>query len=428
MSAMAMFRQLSLPARCQASILQWGKDLTEMHLDKVTRGDIRRFFQQQQILVFAAVAVFALLSVLKIPSHLWTCLVFALCIGNLMFPIMIRLDRYYSRLTFPLNWLVRLLILAVVSFGTVIVATGVIYALLMEPGERTRASVIADIRLGTVAAFIVGIVSQLYGGMKTRLESQNVVLREAVQTRTFQLEEQERELETAREIQGRLIPARIPQLLNLEIVGSYQPARVVGGDYFDVIKFSDTRVAVCIADVVGKGIAAALLMANVQAAVKAFAVENAAPSEICAQLNRVLCSNLALGKFVTFFYCVIDTTARTLAYSNAGHCFPLLHRSRGNAELLGEGGIVLGIFPESKYWDVTVQFDPGNKVLLFTDGITEATNTRDEEYGEARLRQRLDIDTSSETEAMHRKLMQEVSDFCLGNFADDATLVLISFL
>jgi sigma-B regulation protein RsbU (phosphoserine phosphatase) len=152
-----------------------------------------------------------------------------------------------------------------------------------------------------VAAFIVGIVSQLYGGMKTRLESQNVVLREAVQTRTFQLEEQEKELETAREIQGRLIPARIPQLPNLEIVGSYQPARVVGGDYFDVIKFSDTRVAVCIADVVGKGIAAALLMANVQAAVKAFAVENVAPSEICAQLNRVLCSNLALGKFVTFF-------------------------------------------------------------------------------------------------------------------------------
>lgn len=399
-----------------------------MPLDKVARGDIRRFFQQQQILVFAAVAVFALLSVLKIPSHLWTCLVFALCVGNLMFPIMIRLDRYYSRLTFPLNWLVGLLVLAVVSFGTVIVATGVIYALLMEPAARTRASVVADIQLGTVAAFIIGIVSRLYGGMKTRLESQNVVLQEAVQTRTFQLEEQEKELETAREIQGRLIPARIPQLPNLEIVGSYQPARVVGGDYFDVIKFSNTRVAVCIADVVGKGIAAALLMANVQAAVKAFAVENVAPSEICAQLNRVLCSNLALGKFVTFYYCVIDTTARTLAYSNAGHCFPLLHRSRGNAELLGDGGIVLGIFPDSKYWDVKVQFDPGNKVLLFTDGITEATNSRDEEYGEARLRQRLDVDSSSETAALHRKLMQEVSDFCLGNFADDATLVLISFL
>ena len=204
---------------------------------------------------------------------------------------------------------------------------------------------IADIRLGTVVAFIVGITYQLYSSMKTRLESQNVVLQEAVRIGTFQLEQQEKELETAREIQARLIPTRIPQLPNLEIVGSYQPARVVGGDYFDVIKFNETRVAVCVADVVGKGIAAALLMANVQASVKAFAAENVAPSEICAQLNRVLCSNLAPDKFVTFFFCVIDTTARTLRYSNAGHCFPLLHRSPGNVEVLGEGGTVLGIFP-----------------------------------------------------------------------------------
>ena len=399
-----------------------------MPLDKVARSGVRHFFLRQQVLVFAAVAVFALLSVLKISSHFWTCLVFALCVGNLMFPIMRRLERYYSRLPVPLYWLVGLPILAMVSFGTVIVATAVIYALLMKPEERTRANVTADIWLGTMVAFIVGMVSQFYAVMKNRFESQNVVLQEAVQTRTSQLEQQEKELETAREIQARLIPTRIPQLPNLEIVGSYQPARGVGGDYFDVIQFSETRVAVCVADVVGKGIAAALLMANVQAVVKAFAAENVAPSEICAQLNRVLCSNLAPGKFVTFFYCVIDTITRTLTYSNAGHCFPLLHRSTGNTGVLGDGGIVLGIFPDSKYWDVTVQFDPGDKVLLFTDGITEATNTRDEEYGEARVRQGLDGDSRSNTATMHRKLMQEVTDFCLGNFADDATLVLISFL
>ena len=122
------------------------------------------------------------------------------------------------------------------------------------------------------------------------------------------------------------------------------------------------------------------------------------------------------------------TIARTLTYSNAGHCFPVLHRSIGNTEVLGDGGIVLGIFPDSKYWAVTVEFDPGDKVLLFTDGITEATNTRDEEYGEARLRVGLDGDSSINTATMHRKVMQEVTDFCLGNFADDATLVLISFL
>jgi len=398
-----------------------------MPLDRMTRSGVRRFFQQQQVMVFAAVAVFALLSVLKVPTHLWACLVFALCIGNLMFPIMNRLSRYYSRLAFPFNWLLGLLVLAIVSIGTVIVATGVIYWLLMGPTTRTHANAAADIRLGTMVTFLVGIVYQLYSSMKTRLESQNVLLQEAVQTGTLQLEQQDKELETAREIQARLIPTRIPQLPNLEIVGSYQPARAVGGDYFDVIKFTETRVAVCVADVVGKGIAAALLMANVQAAVKAFAAENVAPSEVCVQLNRVLCSNLAPDKFVTFFYCVIDTVARTVRYSNAGHCFPLLHRSRGEVEVLGEGGIVLGVIPSAKYWDVAIRLDPGNKMLLFTDGITEATNPRGDEYGEDRLRQGLDGD-ECETATMHRKLMQEVSDFCRGNFADDATLVLISFL
>jgi len=399
-----------------------------MPLHKTTRSTVRDFFQQQQVLVFAAVAVFAVLSVLKVSTHLWANVVFALCIGNLMFPIMNRLGRYFSRLVFPLNWVVGLLILAVVSLGTVLVATGVIYVFLMQPAMRTPSNVIADVQLGTLVTFIVGIVYQVYSSMKTKLESQNVVLQAAVQTGASQLEQQEKELETAREIQARLIPARIPQLPNLEIVGSYQPARLVGGDYFDVIKFTETSVAVCVADVVGKGIAAALLMANVQAVVKAFAAETVSPSEICAQLNRVLCSNLAPDKFVTFFYCVIDTAAKTLRYSNAGHCFPLLHRCRGDVRVLSDGGIVLGIFPDAKYSDVAVHLEPGNKLLLFTDGITEATNPRSEEYGEDRLRRELDDDPSGETATLHHKLMQDVSEFCQGNFADDATLVLISFL
>jgi len=399
-----------------------------MPLHKTTRSTVRDFFQQQQVIVFAAAAVFAVLSVLKVSTHLWANVVFALCIGNLMFPIMNRLGRYFSRLVFPLNWVVGLLILAVVSLGTVLVATGVIYVFLMQPAMRTPSNVIADVQLGTLVTFIVGIVYQVYSSMKTKLESQNVVLQAAVQTGASQLEQQEKELETAREIQARLIPARIPQLPNLEIVGSYQPARLVGGDYFDVIKFTETSVAVCVADVVGKGIAAALLMANVQAVVKAFAAETVSPSEICAQLNRVLCSNLAPDKFVTFFYCVIDTAAKTLRYSNAGHCFPLLHRCRGDVRVLSDGGIVLGIFPDAKYSDVAVHLEPGNKLLLFTDGITEATNPRGEEYGEDRLRRELDDDPSGETATLHHKLMQDVSEFCQGNFADDATLVLISFL
>ena len=179
-----------------------------MPLHKMTRSTVRDFLQQQQVLVFAAVAVFAVLSVLKISTHLWANVVFALCIGNLMFPIMKRLARYYSRLAFPLNWVVGLLVLAVVSLGTVIVASGVIYTSFMQREMRTPSNVNADIRLGTLVTFIVGVVYQVYSSMKSKLESQNVVLQAAVQTGTSQLEQQEKELETAREIQADSFPRR----------------------------------------------------------------------------------------------------------------------------------------------------------------------------------------------------------------------------
>jgi hypothetical protein len=211
----------------------------------------------------------------------------------------------------------------------------------------------------------------MYGNMKDTLQTQNIRLQQAVRTGEARLEQQDKDLAIAREIQAGLIPSQIPQLDELRIAASWQPARAVGGDYFDVIKLGEQRIAVCIADVVGKGIAAALLMANVQAGVKAFAAENTHPSEMCERLNRVLCSNLAPGKFVTFFWCVIDTGARTLSYCNAGHCLPLLSRATGKVEVCGEGGIVLGIFPDSIYETAIIQFEPGDKMLLFTDGITK---------------------------------------------------------
>ena len=151
-------------------------------LSQDSRSTVRDFLQQQQVLVFAAVAVFAVLSILKVSTHLWANVVFALCIGNLMFPIMKRLGRYYSQLAFPLNWVVGLLVLAFVSLGTVIVATGIIYTSFMRHAMRTASNVTADIRLGTLVTFIVGVVYQVYASMKSKLESQNVVLQAAVQT------------------------------------------------------------------------------------------------------------------------------------------------------------------------------------------------------------------------------------------------------
>ncbi len=340
--------------------------------------------------------------------------------------IMTRFHRYYANHAFPLNWLVFLPLLALVGFVSAAVATAVVYWLL-PPSARTGVHVSDNIRISTLITIIIGVVAYTYRKMKTRLETQNITLQQEVQNSSARLEQQEKELEIAREIQAGLIPKDIPQLDELQIVASWRPARAVGGDYFDVIKLNDHRMAICIADVVGKGIAAALLMANVQAAVKAFTTPAISPADMCTRLNQALCSNLASGKFVTFFFCVVDTEAKTLTYCNAGHCLPLLAHATGKLDDCGEGGTVLGIFPDSNYENGILPLEPGDKFLLFTDGISEAINPIGEEYGEARLREKLLASSGPEIAALHRELMKEVSDYCTGDFADDATVVLVSF-
>jgi serine phosphatase RsbU (regulator of sigma subunit) len=391
------------------------------------RFDGGRFFRQQQLYVFVGVALFVVISALRLSTHLWTVLVYSLCIGNVAVPLVSRFEPYYGRLAFPFNWLVYLPVLGLASVVSASAATFLIYWLILDPSLRTREKISTDIRFGALITLLIGIGYYIYRNMRVSLETQNVTLQHALRTGEERLERQEKELETAREIQTRLIPRELPQFDDLEISASWQPAQAVGGDYFDVIKLNDRRVAICIADVVGKGIAAALLMANVQSAVRAFATENAEPSEICDRLNRVLCSNLAPGKFVTFLYCIVDTRARTLTYSNAGHCFPLLARASGPVEALQEGGLVLGIIPESRYVDSVVPLEAGDNLLLFTDGITEATNSAGEEFGETRLRTSLSTLVNSGVDDVHSKLMEEASQFCGGNFADDATVVLVSY-
>jgi phosphoserine phosphatase RsbU/P len=390
------------------------------------RIDAGRFFRQQQLYVFVGVLLFAVISALRLSTHLWTVLVYSLCIGNVAVPIVRRFERYYARRTFPFNWLVYLPVLALAGLVSASVATFLIYWLILDPSLRTYDKISTDIRFGALVTVIIGIGYYIYRNMRATLEAQNVTLQHALQTGEAKLERQEKELETARDIQARLIPAQLPEFNDLRISASWQPAQAVGGDYFDVIKLNDRRVAICIADVVGKGIAAALLMANVQSAVRAFATENAPPSDICDRLNRVLCNNLAPGKFVTFLYCTVDTRAGTLTYSNAGHCFPLLARAAGPVAVLQENGLVLGVMPESQYIDSVLPLEPKDNLLLFTDGITEATNSEGEEFGEARLRTSLSTLVNSGVDDFPSKLMREVSLFCGGNFADDATVVLLS--
>jgi phosphoserine phosphatase RsbU/P len=238
----------------------------------------------------------------------------------------------------------------------------------------------------------------------------------------------DRNCNRAREIQQSLLPTEIFQVPGFEIDGAWEPARVVGGDYFDVIRLSDTRVAICIADVVGKSVSAALLMASVQASVRAFAGESTSPSSLCARVNSVLCSSIGTGKFVTLFYGVLDSEQRTLSYANAGHLLPLLMRTDGEIQPLENGGGVLGIFPGWKYENSLLRFEPGDRLLLFTDGITEAGLPEAEEFGERRLIESARKYRGRTAAELKSYLLAEVKQYCACQLQDDATLLVISAL
>jgi phosphoserine phosphatase RsbU/P len=235
----------------------------------------------------------------------------------------------------------------------------------------------------------------------------------------------ERELSSAREVQQALIPHALPAIRNCAVAASWQPAHEVSGDYFDVLPFGESRAALCIGDVMGKGVAAGLLMSNVQALVRAFASDDVAPGELCARINAMLCRQDAAGKFVTFFYALLDTGRGWLRYANAGHNPPLLVRRTGDVVRLEQGGPVLGVLSDGAYEQGEVEFAQGDRLLLFTDGITEASDASGEEFGEARLLDLARRHASATAEALRQAVMRAVTEFTGGEFQDDATLLIV---
>ena len=194
----------------------------------------------------------------------------------------------------------------------------------------------------------------------------------------------QRQLDDARQVQERLMPEAIPQPPGFQIDGIWHPARITSGDYFDVFALDDKTTALCIADVCGKGMPAALLMANLQAAVRSHASSTIRPRELCGHLNRLMCRNLATGEFISFFFAALDHELKRLIYANAGHNQPIL-MSGDSVTRLNRGGPVLGVLEHARYDQGDIWLGRGDRLLMFTDGLTESRNAEDEEFGEARL-------------------------------------------
>ena len=235
---------------------------------------------------------------------------------------------------------------------------------------------------------------------------------------------QQREFEEARLIQRGLLPSSVPQISGMDLAVAWQPANGVGGDCFDTLAFPNA-VGVSIADVAGKGLPAALLMSNLQAAVRAFAQDASAPSSICSSVNRLLCRNMASGRFVTFCYARIDAARRRVTYSNAGHNPPLVVHADGTFDRLGEGGMVLGVFPDNTYEQAEQALRPGDRLLFFTDGITEARNANGDEYEESGLANAAIAARALPVEAMKDAILADVNAFTNSQFDDDATLIVV---
>ena len=242
----------------------------------------------------------------------------------------------------------------------------------------------------------------------------------------FRMRQERHESAYAREIQQGLLPREIPQIAGFSIAASWQPARNVGGDYYDVFPVEEEKLALVIADVSGKGLPAALLMSNLQATVKAYASVEASPKKLCERVNRAVCKSIAPDRFITFFYAVLDAGERRMSYTNAGHNPPLLVRQDGACRRLEGKGGVLGVFPEECYDQGTIELLPGDRLVLFTDGITEAADTNGTEHGEQRLISRIKESAAQTAGELRDEIMLSVGKYCRGEFADDATLLIVA--
>jgi sigma-B regulation protein RsbU (phosphoserine phosphatase) len=236
----------------------------------------------------------------------------------------------------------------------------------------------------------------------------------------------EYELEDAARIQRRLLPATLPHLPGIEMAAELRPARLVGGDYYDAVLLGPERLALCVGDVAGKGMPAALLMANLQAAVKLNGASSSGPADLCSTLNRLVCENSTAERFITFFYAVLNTQEKTFTYCNAGHNAALLAGADGEVRRLRAEDAVLGHFPNWRYTDRTLPLRPGDRLVMFSDGVTEAENASGEQFGDDGVAAILQSNRDASADELRARILSAVSDHCGAEFQDDVVLLVLA--
>lgn len=266
-----------------------------------------------------------------------------------------------------------------------------------------------------VLALAVGLVTYTYEQMRRQIEAAAVVRARF-----------EQEMSLAREIQMDLLPKAFPKIPGLDVFGFTVPARQVGGDCYDVIDLGHGKLAITIGDVSGKGTPAAILMANVQALVRALTETGVPAGTLMERVNRIVCASTDDGVFITFFYCVLDSGTGALTYVNAGHNPPFILRADGTREELTDGGLIIGIVPGTRYEEGRAALSPGDGLVLFTDGITEATNASDEMFGEGRLEEVITRHRGRTAREIEERVYTSVMSFADGApQADDLTMVVV---
>ncbi|HXN23980.1 MAG TPA: SpoIIE family protein phosphatase [Candidatus Dormibacteraeota bacterium] len=237
----------------------------------------------------------------------------------------------------------------------------------------------------------------------------------------------EQEVGIAREIQQALLPREFHHFPHLQVIGVNQPCYAVGGDYFDVLQLEQDRTAFLIADVSGKGLGAALLTTMLQGALSGMTLGQE-PAKVFTHINRFLCDHSNVGRYATLFFGVLERSGR-LEYINAGHPSPLLLRNGRAESAFPASSFPVGLIPEAEFSSAEVELEAGDTLVLFSDGITEAMDPEEAQFGANRLKETLDGHVNSPVEELQRVILGAVESFTRGaRQADDLTLLLVKYL